>query len=91
MNNPYEVLGISQDADNVVITRAMTQALLKRKYSQREIAEARSQLSHPETRLAVDFLYPIFPSFTEMEQIKVQKQSNNVNIDMIDVDKYNSF
>jgi hypothetical protein len=89
MNNPYEVLGINHDADNVVIARAVPLAMAKRKYSSREIAEAKSQLSRPETRLAVDFLSPVFSSFEGLEAIKPQKQSNELTIDMVDADKYN--
>ena len=62
MKNPYTILGVSQDATNQDIIRAVAMAMRKREYSTREIAEARTILSKPATRLAADFTLPIFPA-----------------------------
>lgn len=40
MKNPYTILGVSQDATNQDIIRAVAMAMRKREYSIREIAEA---------------------------------------------------
>lgn len=42
MKNPYTILGVSQDATNQDIIRAVAMAMRKREYSTREIAEART-------------------------------------------------
>jgi len=61
MNNPYQILEVSQDASNQEIIRAVAVAMSKRRFSTREIAEARAILSKPASRLAADFTFPIFP------------------------------
>lgn len=63
MKNPYEILGVSQDANNPQILKAMTTAMRKKEYSNTDIAQARAQLSKPTTRLAADFTFPIFESY----------------------------
>lgn len=45
MKNPYEILGVSQDANNPQILKAMTTAMRKKEYSNTDIAQARAQLS----------------------------------------------
>ena len=47
MKNPYTILGVSQDATNQEIIRAVAVAMRDRIYSTREIAEARAILSKP--------------------------------------------
>ena len=57
MKNPYEILGVSQDANNPQILKAMTTAMRKKEYSNTDIAQARAQFSKPNTRLSADFSY----------------------------------
>jgi len=89
MKNPYEILGIKQDATNSEVVRAQMTALRSRKYSQREIAEAQATLRKPALRLAADFTFPIFPN----EQIKPLVsaiKSRDITWDSIDENKYDS-
>jgi hypothetical protein len=58
MNNPYQILGISQDADKKAIIDAQKTAMMEKKYSLNEIHSAMRQLLDPAKRLAADFMYP---------------------------------
>lgn len=55
--NPYEVLGVKHDAAPPEIVQAAAMALRKRKYTAREVAEARKQLMDPQTRMILEFVY----------------------------------
>lgn len=90
MKSPYEILGISQDADNVAITRAVPLAMRKREYDARQIADARAQLSRPENRLAADFLFPVFSSFSGLHPITAHKNNNGITLESIGINKYNT-
>ena len=90
MKSPYEILGIAQDANNIEITRAVPLAMRKREYDARQIADARAQLSRPESRLAADFLFPVFATFANIKSIVPQKKSSNISLDDIDENKYNT-
>ena len=54
--NPYTVLGLSADANAQEILLAATKALREKKYSARQIAEARQELMNPELRPLLDFI-----------------------------------
>lgn len=90
MRNPYEILEVPQDANNAQILKAMTLALRKRAYSNTEIAQARAQLSKPATRLAADFTFPIFESYDNMEPLVADILAEQIDLDSINADKYNS-
>lgn len=90
MKNPYEILEISQDASNAEILKAMTSALRKKKYTSVEIAQARTQLSKPATRLAADFTFPIFEPFDGLKPLESTIDFEIVDIDSIDPNVYNS-
>ena len=91
MNNPYQVLGISQDATNQDIIKAQALAMRNKQYSAREIAEARVLLSKPASRLAADFTFPIFPPQKDIEEIKSSVRSTGLTVDDVDPNKYDSF
>lgn len=55
--NPYEVLAINHDATPRDIIQAAAMALRERKYSAREVADARKQLMDPQARMILDFLH----------------------------------
>lgn len=55
--NPYEVLGVKHDAAPPEIVQAAAMALRERKYSAREIAEARKQLMDPQARRILGFVH----------------------------------
>lgn len=62
MNNPYQVLGLHQDATKEEIHKAFIKAQMEnvksKKFSGKEIMEAQKQLMNPEKRLVADFLFP---------------------------------
>lgn len=90
MKNPYTILGVSQDATNQEIVRAVAAAMRNHVYSTREIAEARAILSKPASRLAADFTFPIFPKRKKIAQIEPELKSTGLTIDELNVDKYDS-
>ena len=88
MNNPYTVLGVSQDATNQEIIKAVAVAMRSRKYSIREIAEARAILSKPSSRLAADFTFPIFPKRNNVLQIEPTIKTSGLTVEQLNPDKY---
>lgn len=90
MKNPYNILGVSQDATSQEIIRAMAVAMRNRNYSTREIAEARAILSKPSSRLAADFTFPIFPKRKNITKIKAVVRVTGLTVDDLNPDKYDS-
>ena len=90
MKNPYEILEVPQDANNAQMLRAMTMAMRKRQYSNTDIAQARAQLSKPTTRLAADFTFPIFESYDGLKPLSTAVVLENIDINTIDTEVYNS-
>lgn len=90
MNNPYTVLEVSQDATNQKIIRAVAVAMRSRKYSTREIAEARAILSKPSSRLAADITFPIFPKQKTISTIEPTVKASGLTVDQLNPNKYNS-
>ena len=90
MKNPYEILGVSQDANNPQILKAMTTAMRKKEYSNTDIAQARAQLSKPTTRLAADITFPIFESYEGLNPLVSGVVLENIDINTIDSEVYNS-
>ncbi|CAK8714693.1 hypothetical protein GCAAIG_04055 [Candidatus Electronema halotolerans] len=54
--NPYKVLDLSAEAEAKNIIAAAAKAMREKKYSVREIAEARRQLMNPKLRPLLDFI-----------------------------------
>lgn len=90
MKNPYTILGVSQDATNPEIIRAVAVAMRNRVFSTHEIAEARKLLSTPASRLAADFTFPIFPKRKNIAQIEPTLKSTGHSIDKLNLNKYDS-
>lgn len=90
MRNPYEILEVPQDATNAQILKAMTVAMRKRKYSNNDIAHARSQLSKPVTRLAADFTFPVFEAVFELDYLKATKTLSDFDMSALNPAKYDS-
>lgn len=90
MNNPYIVLGISQDATKVDIVKAQVKALRLKKNSPREVAAAQKELHSPARRLAVDFTYPVFKGLDNFAPISTTTKSKEVDFDTLNLDKYKS-
>lgn len=89
MTNPYEVLGVDQNAPMKDIVRAMAIAMTKRKYSPKEIAAAKVQLSTPDKRLASDFTFPILEKIGTVNPIPVSA-TEDLDVSSFDPNKYNS-
>lgn len=90
MRNPYQILEVTQDANNAQILKAMQMAMRKRQYPNTEIAQARAQLSKPATRLAADFTFPVFEPFDDMQPLQAALQPEIIDINSIDPNAYNS-
>jgi len=89
MKNPYQLLGIRQDATNAEIMRAFQMAMRNPRLLH-DAAVARSQLSKADSRLAADFMLPIFPNTSIVEEINQTAHSKTIDLDSIDADKFNS-
>lgn len=61
IDNPYWVLGISQGSSRAEIIKAQMQAMKKKQYPVKVIAEAQKALMSPEKRILADFLLPCLP------------------------------
>ncbi len=90
MKNPYNILEVPQDASNPQILKAMTMAMRKRQFPNTEIAQARNQLIKPASRLAADFTFPIFDPFDDLVPLQAKVNSETIDINSIDENKYNS-
>ena len=90
MKNPYIVLGIDQNASKVEIVKAQVKALRLRKYDAKEIAAAQKELHNPARRLAVDFTYPVLDGIDGFDPITSSTKSKDIDINKLNVDKYNS-
>jgi hypothetical protein len=90
MKNPYSILEVPQNANNAQILRAMTVAMRKRQYPNTDIAQARSQLSKPASRLAADFTFPVFDPFDDLTPLQAKISLETIDINTIDENKYNS-
>jgi len=90
MDNPYTVLDVPQSANSSEIVQAMAKAMRLRKYTTREIAEARAICSKPSSRLAADFTFPIFPEQKPVATITTDMKVSDLTVEQLDPDKYNS-
>ena len=84
MKNPYEILNINQDASKQEIIAAQKLAMLQRKFSINEIANATKQLLDAEKRLAADFMYP-----SKLSAKRPKKIETEINITKIDLNNIN--
>lgn len=88
MINPYEILGVNQNAPMKDIVRAMALAITRRQYSQQDIAAARVQLSTPAKRLAADFTFPIIPT-AAIDKINLP-DIEDMDVNSFDENKYDT-
>lgn len=89
MKNPYKVLGLKQDASNSEIARSQVKALKSKKYSMKEITEAHVTLRKPAQRLAADFTFPVIDEEI-VTPLTSSIKSKDMNLDALDLNKYNS-
>ena len=84
MKNPYEILGISQNANAKDITKGRLKAMVERKHTNQEIANAAQQLMMPAKRLVADFL---FPSKIKAKRPKLLQSNITTFEDIDDIDE----
>ena len=82
MNNPYQILNLSQNANKNEIKEAQIQAMRNKKYPLKDIATAAKQLLDPSKRLAADFMLP-----TKIKSKRLQKITIDIEVPVIDINK----
>ena len=90
MNNPYEVLEVSQNANKKEIIKGKIIAMKKRKYSLQDIQMAEKQLLNPSKRLIADFMYPSRIKAKRPKAIKINVTPRDINIKNIPEDIFDS-
>jgi len=90
MNNPYEVLEVSQNATKKEIIKGKMLAMKKRKFSLQDIQMAEKQLLNPSKRLIADFMYPSRIKAKRPKAVKINVTLKNINIEDIPVDVFDS-
>jgi hypothetical protein len=90
MNNPYEVLEVSQNANKKEIIKGKMIAMKKRKYSLQDIQMAEKQLLNPSKRLIADFMYPSRIKAKRPRAIKINVTPKDINIKNIPEDIFDS-
>ncbi|MBL7692747.1 MAG: hypothetical protein JNM41_14235 [Flavipsychrobacter sp.] len=90
MNNPYKILGVSQDADKTEIKRAQLVAMKERKFALQEIHKAVRELLEPAKRLAADFMYPGNIKVKRPQKIVIEIASKNIDLQSINENTFDS-
>jgi len=94
MKNPYEILGLSQDATGPEIAmglkRAQVENLKTKRYQLVDLQAAQRQLQSPAKRLAADFLYPSRPKAKRPKNIVLPIDENPVSFTSLAPDAYSS-
>jgi hypothetical protein len=90
MNNPYQILNVSQDAGKDEIIEAQAVAMKEKKYSLNEIHSAVRQLLDPAKRLAADFMHPAKIIAKRPQKILTENSVPDINVDEIDDDSFDS-
>ena len=90
MNNPYEVLQVSQNATKKEIIKGRMIAMKKRKFLLQDIQMAQKQLLNPSKRLIADFMYPSRIKAKRPKAININITPKDINIEDIPVDVFDS-
>lgn len=90
MKNPYEILGVDQNASMKDIIPAMAKAMTTRKHKPAEVADAKVQLSTPAKRLAADFTFPITEKVGTLSPIPIPDVDDDIELASFDPNKYDS-
>lgn len=85
MKNPYEILGINQNADKKEINRAKFRAMKEHKYTPSEINLAERQLLDPAKRLAADFMF--FSKLKAWRPLKIEIGNELIAGDIKELDE----
>ena len=90
MDNPYQILKISQDADKKEIMKAQMLAMKEKVYPLPEIALATKQLLDPAKRLAADFMFPSKIKAKRLQKITIDFEAKSIDLNGIDENAYDS-
>lgn len=94
MKNPYEVLGVSQDASHAEIIAGFKVALMKdrkaKQHTQADLMGAQKQLLSATRRLAADFMYPTRPRAKRPKALVWPEDAAAVSLTSFQLDAYNS-
>lgn len=90
MDNPYQILKISQNADKKEIMKAQMIAMREKVYTLPEIALATKQLLDPAKRLAADFMFPSRIKAKRLQKIPLELQAQHIDLNEIDENAYDS-
>lgn len=89
MHNPYQILGVPQDANASQIVKAQVKALRAKKYTMKEVTEAQITLRKPSSRLAADFTFPILVK-GKLESIMSHATIPQIDVNSLNPNKYDS-
>ena len=90
MNNPYEILGLKQNATRQEIKKAQIKAMKLRKYPLQKISLASKQLMNPAKRLVADFMFPTRIKAKRPKLIKFEVPFEEIDISSISGDEFNT-
>jgi hypothetical protein len=90
MTNPYELLGISQDASDMEINRGFNVVLKTKRFTHPELMAARQQLTQPARRLAADFMHPARPRAKRPRAIAWSEAAQEISLASLLPDAHDS-
>ena len=90
MKNPYEVLGVSQNATKKEIINGGMVAMKQRIYTLQEIQLAQKQLLNPAKRLVADFMYPSKIKAKRPKLLSIDIKPVNISINDINENAFDS-
>ncbi|MCB0536177.1 MAG: hypothetical protein KDE33_01495 [Bacteroidetes bacterium] len=90
MKNPYEVLGVTQDATKKEIIKGKMTAMKQRIYTLQEIQLAEKQLLNPAKRLVADFMYPSKIKAKRPKLLSIDIKPENISINDINDNAFDS-
>ena len=90
MNNPYEILGVKQDATKKEIIKGKMIAMKQRKYSLQDIQLAEKQLLNPAKRLVADFMLPSKIKAKRPKLFSLDIKLTNISLDDINPNFFDS-
>jgi len=90
MQNPYEVLGISQNATKKEIIKGVMTAMKQRSYTLQKIQLAQKQLLNPAKRLVADFMFPSKIKAKRPKFLSINIKPENISINDINENAFDS-
>jgi len=90
MNNPYQILKLSQNANRQEIMKAQIEAMREKRYSLQEIGTAVRYLLDPAKRLAADFMFPSKIRSKRPQKISIEIKESQLNIKDININAFDS-